>query len=283
VALTVVWGVLTILLLALARGEEVSLKMILGTIYMLKENWVDHLWFLEALAVLYIFFPLIFAAFKNYRPYIYFFLGAIVLFTSFNHLLGMGATLLSIFTDIISFNDLTAFNFFSRFNPFAGLMGGSFAYFILGGLFFENLSRFKTKKVRFLALAALVVSTMILFLFGIKVSILQSEVWDIAWNSGESIFTMINVLCIAILSLSYKPKLWFGKIIRLLGDYSLSIYLIHIIIATFLYPYFKLGGLIGELTFGLLVLFISLGIGIAIGKAPILRNIVSMGSNKKSK
>lgn len=283
IALTMVWGVITILVLALARGETVSVKMILGTIYMLKEHWVDHLWFLEALAVLYIFFPLIFAAFKNYRPYIYFFLGAVVLFTSFNHLLGMTATLVSMVTDIISFNDLTAFNFFSRFNPFASLMGGSFAYFILGGLFFENLARFQTRKAKLMALLALIISTLILFLFGIQVSFLQGEVWDIAWNSGESIFTMVNVVCIFILCLSYKAKAWYGKLIRLLGDYSLSIYLIHIIVATFFYSYFKLGGLFGELIFGLMILLVSLGIGILISKAPVLRNIVSMGSNKKSK
>ena len=277
IGLTVTWGVLTIAILAAARGEQLSVGTVLEFLYHLEEDWVDHLWFMQTLTILYIFFPLLFLAFKKDVRYHYFFLGFAFLFTCFNNLLGMGAILLSMSTDIIPLNDYTWFNFFSSFNPFANISGiVGLVYFLLGGLFFSNLDRFKSKKMRLWAMGVLVISTSILVIFGIQFSFAIDEVWDISWGGGESIFTVLNVIAIAILALNYKAKSWYGKLIRLISDYTLSIYLTHMIVAEFLLPYFPLKGLVGELSFSLIVLLVSTVIGIILVRIPLLNKIATI-------
>lgn len=279
IGLTIVWGIITIIILSINRGETMTLKTIFSYLYNLQKDWVDHLWFMQTLTIIYIFFPLFYLAFKKDKRYYYFFLVFVFLITCFNNLLGMGAILLSMSTNTIPLNDYTWFNFFSSFNPLASVSGSvTILYFLLGGLYFSNLERFKFRSASLWAIGILFLSTSILLVFGVRFSIALGEVWDVAWGGGESIFTVFNVLAITTLALNYKAKSWYGKLIRLISDYTLIIYLTHMIIAEFLLPYFPIDGLLGEMSFSLIILFLSVVAGMVLVRIPILNRIVTIRS-----
>jgi surface polysaccharide O-acyltransferase-like enzyme len=272
--LVVAWGVITLIALSFIRNQSLSFLEIIIGVFKLKMGWINHLWFLEAIIVIYIFFPLIFTTYKNNLKHFYFFFICVMLLTFGNTLLIHCAETISYLFHTFTSSNFNK-NFFGDCNAFRGIFGYSIGYFILGGILFYYKDILNTKKYRMLSFIAIPVSMIFLFTYGIIVSRKGNQIWDIVWNGYDSIFTVINVAAIYIISLKYKHKGIIGKGIKLVGENSLGIYLLHVIIGGILKPiYFSMAfsaSVFANFLFALIILLSTLLLVVFLKKIPVIK------------
>lgn len=275
ILLTLVWGVITQIALSLIWSVPLSFFEIIQGVFILKRGWVNHLWFFEALIVIYVFYPLLFNSLKTNVRVFYYFASAVFVFTFLNRFIGDFTKMLSMTFGFLGDGDFESINYFLDFNPFKGIYGYSIGYFILGGILFNFQTKLKTNKARLLSIILLPISMGLLFLYGVKISEDHNEIWDIVWYGYDNIFTLINVVLLFLLALHYKKRGLFGRLVALIAENSLGIYLIHLIIRALIKPYIPMSGFLGTLIFALSSLFISLSISLVIKKIPVLRFLLS--------
>lgn len=276
--LTVVWGIITLLILMPIKNEYMSLFEFLKCLAMWKTQWINHLWFLKALVVIYIFFPLIKKTYDGERNNLYFFLVSALLMTFGNVFLSNCVNILEF---IIGKNYLREnINFFGEFNAFKGIYGYSIVYFILGGLFFKHKEKFYEKKWVTIANATIVISMVLLTLYSVLMSKSNGEIYDIVWYGYDSIATLCMVISLFILSLKYKENHKILKIISITGKNSLGIYFIHVIWGKLFLKYFNLqpysGNIVTNLLFALFILLISLISVLLLNKIPFVKKLFTI-------
>ncbi|KAB1155864.1 acyltransferase [Flavobacterium luteum] len=276
IILTVVWGIITLLALSIIRNEKLSFLEVIKGVYYLKDGWINHIWFLEALICIYIFFPLIFHVFKNNVNSFYFFFACVMLLTFGNSFISNCATVISFLSQKMLDSQLTQ-NHFKEFNPFRGMHGYSIGYFLLGGLLFYHKDFINRKKYRLIAIITIPLSMLLLFLYGVIVSKKQNQIWNIVWYGYDTIFALILVAAIFVLSLKYQHKGIFGKGIHLIGENSLGIYFLHIIIGDFLKPFYSEiefnQTIVVNIIFASIILLSSLFIVLLFKKIPIVKHL----------
>ncbi|WP_333662589.1 acyltransferase [Chishuiella changwenlii] len=277
IILSLFWGVVTLVSLMFIRGEFLSLQETIKSIWFLKVWWNAHLWFLFDLIVIYIFYPLIHTCFKSDKKVFYFFFVCVMLFTFGNVLLGNIATVISYVTNRFSNIDFQV-NYFSSINPFRGIPGYSIGYFILGGIIGKEFSPFldrNKRKFTIIAIFALPIFTFCLSLYTIIVSLRSKQMWDVVWNGYSNIFTLLNVISLYIISISFKSNNYFGKFIRIVSDNSLGIYFIHVIVGDFLMLYYDnleySNIFFINIIFAFIILLISLLLTVILSKTPVVK------------
>jgi surface polysaccharide O-acyltransferase-like enzyme len=276
IILVIIWGAITLIALSYIRNKSLvfSIFGIIKRIFDLRMGWVNHLWFLEALIVIYIFLPLIYTTYKNNLKHFYFFFFCVMLLTFGNTLLIHSTTIISFLFQKFTFGNHIK-NCFSDFNAFRGIFGFSIGYFLLGGILFSYKDLLNTKKTRVLSAFAILASMLFLFLFGIIISKRQNQIWDIVWNGYDTIFTLIIVVSIFIISIKYKQKGIIGKWVQMIGENSLGIYFLHVIIGNILKPLFVTiafsGAIYANIFFTLAILITTLLIVLALKKVPIIK------------
>ena len=279
--LAVIWAMISILTYTLITGGNLSPRAILSSIWHLQAG-SNHIWYLGALVCVYIFFPLFKIVYdQNYRVFLY--------FTIISGILTIGNNLLNILATL-AINILRGrtapiedVNFFWEFNPFRGIYGFAFFYFLLGGVIVKLLPRilkFASKRRNIIAASSLVGSMLCLALLGYGYSRLATETWDTVWMGYSTIFTLIGVLSVWVLSLNFQRPV---RLITLLSRHTLGIYFLHILIIyalTTLAISFAPGFIdfcstfIGSLVYSIIILALSLGSTLVVSKIPLLRHLV---------
>lgn len=278
VILTVAWGIITLLILMPIKNEYMSLFEFAKSLVTWKQQWINHLWFLQAVVVIYIFFPLIKKTYDNECNNLYFFLVMAFLMTFANVFLSNCANVLEF---IIGKNYLSGnINFFDEFNAFRGIYGYSIVYFILGGLFFKHKEKFYKKKWISITTSAIVISMIILTLYSVLMSKSNGEIYDIVWYGYDSVPTLCMVISLFILSLNYKGNHKILKIISITGENSLGIYFIHVIWGNLFIKYFKklpyCHDIATNFLFALFILFTSLLSVLLLKKIPVVKKLFSI-------
>jgi len=280
--LTVLWGFITIIAYIYIRGEMLSLSQIIKGSWTLRQDSNIHLWFLSALIVIYVFYPLIHAVYHTNKKSFYFFFVCVMLFTFGNVLLGNVSTTISYFSNKFMDTNFQG-NYFAHFNPFRGIYGYSIGYFILGGIIggkFYSLSDSNKRKLTIMATIAIPISMFCLFLYAIIESLRSKEMWDIVWYGYDTIFTLINVVAIYIISVRYKSVGWVGRFIRIVGENSLGIYFIHMFVGDILKPFYAQlecsTMFLTNIIYAFVILLCSLLLTIILKKIPIIKYLVSI-------
>lgn len=275
VILTIIWGVITLLILMLIRNQHMSLLEFAEKLVTWKEQWINHLWFLKAVVVIYIFLPLVKKSYDAERNNLYFFL-VITFFMTFGNVLLSNCV--NILEFIIGKNYLRSnANFFGEFNAFRGIYGYSIVYFILGGLFFEYKEKFYDKIWVNIAACTIVISMILLTLYSILMSKSNGELYDIVWFGYDSIPTLCMVISLFIISLRYKENHRILKLIGITGRNSLGIYFTHVIWGNVFLKYFRQlpysDNIITNVLFGLFILLISLISVLLLNKVPVVKKL----------
>lgn len=278
ILLTVVWGIITLLILMPIKNEYMSLFEFAKSLVMWKAQWINHLWFLQALIVIYIFFPLIKKTYDNECNNLYFFLVIAFLMTFGNVFLSNCANVLEF---IIGKNYLSGnINFFDEFNAFRGIYGYSIVYFILGGLFLKYKEKFYEKKWVTIATSTIIISMVLLTLYGVLMSKSNGEIYDIVWYGYDTIPTLCMVIALSILALKYKGNHKILNLINIAGKNSLGIYFIHVIWGSLFIKYFKKlsysHNIITNLLFALFILLISLLSVLLLKKIPVVKKLFAI-------
>ena len=120
------------------------------------------------------------------------------------------------------------------------------------------------------------ISSFGLWAIGVYYSFLSNSIWDTVWNGYDTVFTLINVVCIYILCLNYTRE---KKVVRLVSSNTLGIYLIHELLTNLTKAQVRSIDVICNvpcsLLYTLLILFASLAITLMLKKTPILRLLFS--------
>lgn len=254
------WDLLNVTLKMLAYGESLSVSEYIRKLWFFESGWSNHLWYLMALFVLYVFFPLFKCAYDCQKKSLVFF-GIIALAVVFgnsflNMLLQIGSALLHRPVPV------TETNFFNQFNPLRGLYGYTFVYFLLGGFLFPMSGNLRRKIKPLYPILVFLVSIGLLTGYGLFLSVSAQEVWDTVSEGFSSVFVLAASLSVFSLSL-YSADTSQSRIRRLIqqiSQNSLGIYLFQSLLTDILSPYYRKlpvsGNLLGDLVFSLGILFL---------------------------
>lgn len=274
--ITLIWYGITLAWLVFLHREWLEMGG-LGAVLNAVKSGINHLWFMGALICIYLFFPLLKIVYdQNKKVFLYFTIICLIFTignTLLNEVLTVGSQLLGrphIFHE---------YNFFNIFNPFRGIYGYSFTYFCLGGILYKYIDCIKHISARnrnLLALGLLLLGCFGLFGVGVVYSRMGNEEWNVMWNGYDTIFTMLNVAGLLLLSLNFQKA---SRLITVISRNTLGIYLTHMLFVELLRPvagqiqFFHSFG--GNMIYALGILVISLLFVGLIRKIPLLRNLVA--------
>ena len=278
VVLVGLWGMLGQILLMPLMQERFSLGELVDGVCWLRDGWINHLWFLCTLAGIYGLFPLIKYVYDNNMTLFGYF-ALLCGFFSFGNVLirqcGEILPSLVLRRHII----LPGLDFFKLFSPFSG-GAYAFVYFCIGGLAARMKDRFlamdRKKRILFPGLI-LLVSSVLLWLTGIFYSRTSKQMWDVVWCGYDTVFTLLNTCAISMLCLNYRGQ---SRLIRLISENTLGIYLIHGILniscKNWIAARQSLCNLPGTILYAAFLLFASLALTLVLKKIPVLRKLVTL-------
>lgn len=276
IALCVGWGIVTLAVVMWIRGDAFSAVAFLKDLWYWKLDYINHLWFLQTLAIIYFFLLVLIPMWqKRLDGYRLFFVSVLV-FTVGNAVL---LALTNVFQAVIGVDEIQGqFNFFNMFNPFTGTFGYSLAYVLIGGWMFAYRERFYTRKWKKIAAVTLIADLLLLVGYGMLLSIKNGTRYVIGtWEYG-SIFAFVGTICLFILLQDYQARGWFGRVITLVGRNTLTIYLIHRMISIPLWQY--ISGVSGQLWFSvgvsILTVLLCAAIGEGLRRIPIIKYVVTL-------
>ncbi len=278
VALTFIWGFITVILLMPIDRVHLSVGEIIKYVIAFQPGWINYLWYMGALICVYVFYPLIKKAFDTDSHIFTYFLVLTAILTFGNTLLNLAGSAALICLGLSE--NILYLNWFNMFNPFRGLYGFAFTYFCLGGLahkYKERIEAVNAAKRNLLAVCAIISSCILLFVLGILFSNSTGEIWDVVWNGYDTIPTAINVLSIYVLSLNYKGN---HRLLRSISSNTLGIYFIHVIFVHLLKPivtkYAFMCTFTGSVFLALVTLLISFISVLIMKRIPCLKNLVKV-------
>lgn len=277
VILTFIWSSIIIILTIFIKQEYLSIKEIILKMLYLESGWTNSLWYLGALVSIYVFFPLLKTSFDyNKKAFISFSFVCIILtfgVTFINH----SITIIGALTPLKISN--IGYPIFNMFNPFKGFVAYALAYFCIGGLIYliqDKIYDIPKLKRNVISSMTILLSCIGLFILGLVYSkYVDTNIWDVVWNGYDSIFTLINTICIYVLALNYKSDY---KLISTISKNTLGIYFVHGIIIkltkTTILSINLFNNVLGNFIYAIIVLFISLGTVLLIKKTHILKKLV---------
>jgi Uncharacterized protein conserved in bacteria len=280
VLLAYIWGIVTYLLVMVSKGEHSSINVIIKNILSWKQSYINYLWFLQALIVIYLFFPIIKNCYDNNKSVFVFFMITILFFT-------FGKNFLSSINILLDFffhkKYLKLFiDSFNVFNPVSGIYGYSIGYFMLGGILFYNRNKFTANKYKIFASFCFIISLVLSMGYTIIRSLNSGKIYDVVWYGYDTIFTLIMVISFFILCLNYQKNGFIGNIIETIGKNSLGIYLVHFALGKVISPiYYNVlkcnhNNVFADLLLAPIIVFLSLFICIILKRFPILNQLVSI-------
>lgn len=231
IGITLIWAVITVCVLMPIKGEWLSFVDFCRVIWEWRQGWINHLWFMGALVGIYLFFPLLKIVFDYNKKYFLYFICVCAVMTFGNDLLNM---LFNVLSWLANGEYIVEINCFSIFNPFREIKGWTVVYFCCGGLlgyYNEEIIRYfnsRKKTVNIVLAIVMLFSCVGLWLYSILVSVLSGQRQDIVWYGYDTIFTLMNVFSIYLISLNYAKR-FIGQalFIEEVSKNTLGIYFLH--------------------------------------------------------
>lgn len=271
--ITGVYGIIALILLMFIKQEYFTFKQFLVALWSWKLGWINPLWFLQALVVIYLFFPVIKSSFDSANKSFHFFLCVVLITTFGNEFLLLLANSLEFVLGINYFGD--SFNFFNQFNPLKGIYGYAIGYFMIGGLIYKYRIKFCLQLNITCSIVVIISSMFFATVYGVIISISSNEIYDVVWNGYDSIFTLLCVLAFFCLSSLYYKGNHFQKVVSLISQNTLGIYFLHIIIDEIFKPFYlnlsNYNNIFVNSIYALIILFSSLAIVIFLKKIPFIK------------
>lgn len=282
IMLVAVWDILDVFVKMFLRGEMLSAKEFLKKCWLFEAGWSNQLWFLMALCVIYMFFPMMKESFDHGKQGL-----KVITVIAFIAVIGNSAVLIVINIGCyilgIRINGIET-DFLNQLNPFRGLYGFSFFYFLLGAFlpdYVEKMKKWVPKEIWILlAILGIVLSGV----YGmIRVAMNPSVLFDTGWEGMGSAWIFFSIVSIFCLCMGYKKREnnKLCVMIESISRNSLGIYLLQTILADVGKKYFQMlsisGNLAVNLLFSFFLLILCWGITLIIKNIPILKKLVVSG------
>jgi surface polysaccharide O-acyltransferase-like enzyme len=274
--ISIIWGFLTVFLLMIIRKDYLSLIDILKAVVILPVGWGNHLWYLKALVIIYSIFPLIKLSYDSNKVIFYYFLCLVFILTFGNNFI---LIVVNILEYVMGKNYIIdTFDFFMNINIFHGIHGYSIGYFLIGGLFLYYKEALYKRLNKIIIVLIIMSSLFFLTIYGIIMTKSNGELFDVVFDGYATIFTVLNVLGVSCLIMNYRSTGIVGKIIRIIGENTLGIYLLHVFIGTLLMPIYKSidisTNLLINMLFAFIILMFSCMATLALKKIPLFRQFL---------
>ncbi len=281
---TLIHCVITLILIGAINDNMLNFDELVYQLRTWQNGWIQHLWFLQQLFIIYLIFFLIKPAFEHNKNAVKIFLVLYGILTIGNGTMTMIANLISVRNQGTLFS-ANVFNFFQNFHPFPSPRGGHLFYFLLGGFIASaNKKIHSGNKVFTVSAIILVLSTCCVFAYGTHISLITDKIYNIVGNNYFSPFTAINVICVYILSIYFGEHVirregLLAKVILLVSKNTLGIYLVHFPVGKlfdrFISSYFR-GNFLLTYTHSILLLAASLIIVLCVKKIPVIGKLYSL-------
>ncbi|MES2890762.1 MAG: acyltransferase [Bacteroidota bacterium] len=279
VMLYLVWGVLTLLLLAPLYNDHYSIREFLSAVFNRKAERTSHLWFLMAMTYIYLLFPFIKAVYDKPEKVYTRYLVVLLFLCTFGYVLVNEVVRTAGYVQNSVTLKQTDIKYLFLFNPFDQWYAYTMLYFICGGMIAKTYSHLRYKTSMLLVL--IFISMIVLFAFALLKTRIKGAEYDAVWGGHDSIMTL--VMSIAVFLLCAKIKLKNQKVIdatRLVGMNTLGIYFIHVPVGHWLSNYYKSMQvsqfLIVDMLFALILMMTSLFISVQLQKIPFLKRLVKI-------
>lgn len=280
VLLAFLWAIIEVVLILTIRSESISLYDFFLEIWTRKTGMVGHLWYIGALVCVHMFFPLIKSAYDSNKKVFNYFMTLCAILVFGNSILNMISA--AGYYAVIGWIDKSiADNVLGMYNPFIGNNSHAFGYFCVGcfiGGYQQQFDRYAQEHFgKLKSVIGIFISTILLSAWGMLYSGMTGTQWDSVWYGYDTIFTLVNVILVYVLSLNYKGdinKLY--QYIRCVSCNTLGIFFIHgIIISLFLRLGIKEYQITNNFAVNMLLAFIILNISLIITlslrKIPLIR------------
>lgn len=281
--LTLFWSFASVLIVGHMLGHKYNLINFIMAGYFLEYKVADHLWFLQTLFCIYLFFPVIKPTYdEENKTSFYLFLGTLFLLT----FVGVFFDNLSdVFQIAVGVNKLPEGHYFLRgYNPFLGFKAYNLVYFLIGGLLKKYIDEKETYKKWFsakLLVPIFIVSASITFFYGVYLSNFNNSTYDNVWTTYNTIMTLLMSLSVFLLCCKIKynnEKI--NSFLKLVGSNTLGIFILHRIPGVFFAKYFSLmphnDNCITNALFAALIMMVSLGMVLLIKRIPVLKKSVEL-------
>ncbi len=275
-----VWSAITLIAFIPIEGTSYSLKEFVKSWFYFKEEINNHLWFLQALISVYLFFPFLKVIYDLPQRQLLKVLSLIIFVFSFgNFFLN---NIFNVIEFIFGFNYTNSdlHNLFPMINPFGNYYYAIF-YFILGGILAKKIENREINVSIKILLIVFFTALFLLFLYGIVMTLSNNVFYDTVWNSYYSIMTLIMSTSIFLFfsKFSYKNET-INRFIGLIGSSTLGIYLVHRFVGAMTISSFQnltLSKTLGlNLLYGCLLVLGSLLIVLILQKLPLLKKTVNL-------
>lgn len=276
IALCVGWGIVTLAVIMRIRGDSFSAVAFLKDLWYWKLDYINHLWFLQALAIIYFFLLVLIPMWQKRSDGYQLFFVSVLVFVVGNAVL---LALANVFQAVTGVDEIQGrFNFFNMFNPFTGTFGYSLAYVLIGGWMFAYRERFYARKWKKIAAAALLADLLLLVGYGMLLSIKNGTRYVIGTVEYGSIFAFAGTICLFILLQDYQARGWLGRVVTLIGRNTLTIYLLHRMISIPIWQH--IAGISDKLWFNfgitLLTVLLCAIIGEGLRRIPVVKAAVTL-------
>lgn len=223
--LLLLWCCTSFVVISLLKGEKLTLLMIIKSAYTFKAGYSGHLWFLKAIVIIYILFPVIKTIFdfptSNWLIYC-----TAALFFVFS----FGMLAVNQIAETISFfntqpgDNVTVFKKVYSF----GMYFYPTFYFILGGLITSDRYLGNLKIKLNASIPIFICAWLILFGYGIIKSILSGIRFDTVYECYYSLMTLLMTVSAFFIAKQLKfdnPRI--ERLLNKVGMNILGIYILH--------------------------------------------------------
>ncbi len=281
IILTTIWSVILLVFASIIKGNEYTFKSFIYSISILESGTLNQLWYMYALISIYIIYPIIKEMYdKENKILLYYFLGMTFILTFGNVFINILCNVYEYLNGSNVFVD-NGYNFFRNINIYRGTPGYTFVYFIVGALLGKYIRNNGENIKLYIPIITLILGQLLLFGYGIIMTKSNNTTFDVVFDGYDTIMTLIMSVSIFIVAFKIDYILQkLSRILNIIGDNTLGIYLIHPIIGWSLIEWYrnipKSTNIFMNLLFGLLVMLISLGISLVIKKIPFIKKLLKM-------
>jgi len=280
VILTLFWGVVTLALYDLMYGVEIGLGSFVNDLLTWRGG-VIHLWYMGALVIIYLLFPVLKFVYDRDRKLILYVMAVTFLFAFGNEHINHIAT----FADAARGKApdwIEQYNWFTMFNPVAKIPAFTLVYFCAGGFLDDILGwlrKFPRRRVNLLCAVGLAVFCGIHAVdFGLLWKAANNYICPI-WYGYGTVTGIAITACILTLCTNYRGTWAPGaRLLEWISRNTLGIYFLHIILFYLflrrLMTFRPLYNLPGNLLCGALTVLACAGIVSAFKKIPGLKQLV---------
>lgn len=273
-----IWAILLLTAYLLINGERIGIVQFIKEIVTWEKGSLRMLWFLQALTGIYVVFPIIKSIYSNQKILKYGLCMAVFFTFGLNFIdMVLNVIQIGIVGELVY--DGLASALLGRFH-LLNSYGYAIVYFILGGLLLKKINDKSLNVSGKKLIIASVLSAFIMFGYGVLLSGKTGYLFDVSWKGYDTVMTLIISGSIFIILAKSEHRIGDNRILTMISDNTLGIYLVHYTIDMITGRWFEKlvisSNIIANSIYILLLLAVSLGAVCLLKKVFIIKELFKM-------